>query len=64
MSWGAWFYAVDEPEMSPWMDGMARQADCISREMQPVVEMAGSVEPYIRQVAEAAAVVAPGVELV
>ena len=56
---GRKFYVVDEPEMPRWLADMARQADRISREMQPAVEMARSMEPHIAQATEAAATMAP-----
>jgi hypothetical protein len=50
--------------MPRWLADMARQADRISREMQPAVEMARSMEPHIAQATEAAATMAPAFDLV
>ena len=50
---------MDQPEMPPWLADLARQAERISREMQPAVEMVQSMEPYVRQASEAAAAMAP-----
>lgn len=41
--------------MPPWLADLARQAERISREMQPAVEMMQAMEPYVRQASETAA---------